>query len=235
MAAYFASDVHLRLDAPERSARFARFVRSLGPDDTLTIVGDLCDFWFASRQLHLGMDGCEGLRALADHSRGGGRLTILAGNHDARLMPEYAKWFDARLIDNDCTEVVHGHRLWLAHGHRLGARPFWKEAMESRAFATAFGNCPGPIAAWFERLNDGANDRGRQSSDRRHLDTYRRRAAERADAIDAAILGHVHRVVEETFLGRKLFVLGNWHRGTSYLRIDEDGLRLIREDADPML
>ena len=47
LAAYFASDVHLRLDRPERGRRFARFVGGLEPGvDTLTIVGDLCDFWY---------------------------------------------------------------------------------------------------------------------------------------------------------------------------------------------
>lgn len=227
MAAYFASDIHLRVDAPERSARFARWVRSLTPDDSLTIVGDLCDFWFATRQIHLGMDRCEGLRALADYSHQGGRVTILAGNHDARIFPEYEHWFNARLVGDDCAEVVHGKRVWLAHGHRLGARPLYKEAMESRWFGRAFARCPHRFAAWLEFLNDSENERSRDASDRKHLEIYRRRAAERAEETDIVILGHVHRVIREEAGRPRWYVLGNWHRGASYLRIDDESVRLI--------
>ncbi len=66
MPAYFTSDVHLRLDRPERGHAAARWVESLGNDDSLTIVGDLCDFWFASRRVQTGVTACPGLKSLAD-------------------------------------------------------------------------------------------------------------------------------------------------------------------------
>src|SRR5436309_13291502 len=88
VAAYFASDVHLRLDFPGRGRRFARFVGALEPeDDTLTIVGDLCDFWYVARQNDGGAMACDGLRALSEFRNRGGEVTILVGNHDCSLGP----------------------------------------------------------------------------------------------------------------------------------------------------
>ena len=66
MTCYLASDVHLRLDHPERGWRFARWVKRLDGGDTLLIVGDLCDFWMGARLRESELMQCEGLRALAD-------------------------------------------------------------------------------------------------------------------------------------------------------------------------
>ncbi len=53
------------------------------------MVGDLCDFWFASRQRR-GLElACDGLRSLADYVRKGGDLWVLPGNHDNWLGPYY--------------------------------------------------------------------------------------------------------------------------------------------------
>ena len=84
MPLYFASDIHLRPDRPDRGERFARWLATLQPGvDDVCLVGDLCDFWFASRQQQ-GWDlPCAGLRALAGFTAQGGVLTILPGNHDA--------------------------------------------------------------------------------------------------------------------------------------------------------
>ena len=63
MAEYFLSDVHLRLDHPGRGERLAWLADTLRPDDRLTIVGDLCDFWFAARQSSGNPARCAGLPA----------------------------------------------------------------------------------------------------------------------------------------------------------------------------
>ncbi len=58
---------------PARSGRrLARLVDRLGPEDSLTIVGDLCDFWYAARQHRADPMDCAGLAAagLVPRSRG---------------------------------------------------------------------------------------------------------------------------------------------------------------------
>ena len=73
MPDYFLSDVHLRLDQPDRGRRLALLVDRLRAGDSLTIVGDLCDFWYAARQFDADPMACAGLRSLASfRDRGGG-------------------------------------------------------------------------------------------------------------------------------------------------------------------
>ena len=50
MPHYFASDVHLRIDRPDRDRRFRAWLGRLTRDDALVIVGDLCDFWMGARR-----------------------------------------------------------------------------------------------------------------------------------------------------------------------------------------
>src|SRR5262249_39667858 len=74
LTVYCASDVPLRLDRPERGRRLARWVSRLESDDQLYVVGDLCDFWYGSRQRGADPMTCAGLRALAEFRARGGSL-----------------------------------------------------------------------------------------------------------------------------------------------------------------
>jgi UDP-2,3-diacylglucosamine hydrolase len=232
VAAYFASDVHLRLDRPDRALRFARFVDRLGPDDPLVLAGDLCDFWFASRQRPAGFGDCPGLRALAAFRERGGRLTIMAGNHDLWLGPFYERALGVGLTPEPLEVEAHGLRVHLVHGHRLGARPLWKAGMESRAFLETFARLPGPLARRLGAVLDRTNVRGRADDERRHLAVFRDYAGRLAASADLAVFGHIHTAQDDPASRPRLVVLGGWHEQSSYLKIDAEGPRLIVE-PDP--
>ena len=233
MAAYFASDVHLRLDHPGRARRLARFVARLCPDDSLVLAGDLCDFWLASRQRAGSWSACPGLAALADYRARGGRLTILAGNHDLWLGPFYGRVLGVGLTPEPLEVVAHGLRVHLVHGHRLGARPLWKAGMESRAFLETFARLPGPLARGLDRLLDRSNDQGRAADERRHMRIYRDYAGRLAGAADLVAFGHIHTPRDEASARPRWVVLGGWQEQASYLRIDDDGARLVIEPDPP--
>jgi len=229
MPTYFASDVHLRLDHPDRGARFGRWVDALRPDDTLTIVGDLCDFWFAARQRRADPMSCRGLRALADFSTRGGALTILLGNHDAWLGPFYERVLGAVLATEPLEVSAGGLRLHLVHGHRVGARPPWKGIMESRAFLTAFGMTPEPAARLLNVRLDFVNELHRAEATLRHLRRYRGYANALSPPPDLVVFGHVHALVDDDTHAPRTVVLGSWLLGGSYLRVDDQGARLVVE------
>ncbi len=233
MATYFASDVHLRLDRPERGRRFARWIDGLAPDDSLTIVGDLCDFWYAARQVNRDPMECAGLRALASYRDRGGSLTILPGNHDLWLGRFYERTLGARFVAEPWDVSVHGLRIRLVHGHLLGARRLWKKLMESRAFLHAFERCPGPLARTLDHLLDHSNEKNREWDDRRHLAVFRKYAEQQGPAFDIVALGHIHRPVDEAGSQPRLIVLGGWHYQASYLKIDPSGASLVIE-PDPV-
>lgn len=235
MAAYFASDVHLRLDRLDRSERFARWVEQLAGDDSLVIVGDLCDFWMASRQRRLDPHQCAGLAALVAFKERGGSLALLAGNHDAWLGPLYERLLGTPFEEEPLVREVYGLRVHLVHGHKLGARGWWKAGMESRLFLHAFASAPSRLARRLETMLDNSNDRSRAETDRRYLAAYERYADEHAGEADLAVFGHIHRPHDDRTRRPRLVVLGGWHAGSSFLRIDDQGAEFIvgSQQSDP--
>jgi UDP-2,3-diacylglucosamine hydrolase len=228
VAHYFASDIHLRDDHPERGARFRAWLGRLTPEDDLTIVGDLCDFWMAARDSERKLAHDASLAALAEFRRQGGSLTILAGNHDAWLCPLYARELGARIVAEPYDVTLYGLRIRLVHGHRLGARKRWKAAMESRAFFRAFGSLPGLIARPLDRFLAWKNVRGVVEDEARHIRVYRSYAATCRNAADLVVVGHVHSPVDEPEKVPRLIVLGGWQRHASYLVVDERGATFVR-------
>jgi UDP-2,3-diacylglucosamine hydrolase len=220
---YIASDVHLRMDRPERGQRFANWVRRLDDDDSLLIAGDLCDFWMGTRCRKSEMMECDGLRALVDFRARRGTLAIMPGNHDLWLCPFYERALGATIVAEPFDTAVHGIRLHVVHGHRLGARRKWKAWMETREFFTAFGHLPSPVAGLLDQLLERKNLSGLDEDELRHLAAYRRYTAEHRGLADIIVIGHVHRAVEESGSNPRMIVLGGWQQRSSYLSVDLSG------------
>jgi UDP-2,3-diacylglucosamine hydrolase len=223
VAHYLASDVHLRFDCPDRDRRFHAWLSRLNRDDSLVILGDLCDFLMAARCSETELLHCESLQALAAFGRQARSLAIMPGNHDVWLCPFYERMLGARIITEPHDLFIHGLRLRLVHGHLLGARRLWKSWMESRTFFEGFGRMPRPIARVLDQALTWRNEYGLLAEEERHLRVFRAYAARCKDAVDLVVIGHVHRPVDEAAAVPRLIVLGGWQRGTSFLMIDEKG------------
>jgi len=222
-ATYFVSDVHLRADEPDRDRRFLAFIQKLTPADSLIIAGDLCDFWMGSRTRKQDLDQYPSLRALAQFSRNGGALAIMAGNHDLWLMDYYAQSLGASILVEPHDLEVAGLRIRLVHGHLLGARRRWKSFMESHAFFRLFGFLPGFLAQPLDQLLAWRNRRGLLADEERHLNVYRHYTKNLAGKADLVLIGHVHRPVDDAHSQPRMIVLGGWQHRTSFLRIDALG------------
>ncbi len=231
MADYFLSDVHLRLDHPGRGERLARLVDTLKADDALWIVGDLCDFWYAARQVGGNPRDCQGLRSLIDFRSRGGSLTILGGNHDGWLGPFYEQALGARFVADGLDLERAGLRIHVAHGHRLGARTAWKAGMESRGFLEVFRRLPAPVAGALGAQLERTNRKNQEAFDRRGLAILRQAAHRMASTCDLLILGHVHLATDDRDRKPRLVVLGGWHAGSSYLVIDETTIEPVVQNA----
>jgi UDP-2,3-diacylglucosamine hydrolase len=228
VAVYFASDMHLRFDRPERGRRLARWVGGLDPGaDTLYLVGDVCDFWFASRQMGTDPLSCPGLKALAEFRARGGELTILPGNHDLWLGPFYERVLGARFVQEPLDVEAFGLRVHLVHGHRAGGRPPWKSGMESRAFLSTFGALPGPLADQLDHLLNRTNERRRIRDENRLIPRFKDYLSRVAGAPDLVVFGHVHTPLDDPASRPRLVILGGWHSRSSYLRVDDRGAELV--------
>lgn len=232
MPVYFASDVHLRLDRPDRARRLRRWVDTLAPDDALYLVGDVCDFWFASRQARIAPLACDGLNALAAFRNRGGSISILPGNHDLWLGPYYERVLGARILPEPQLVEAHGRRFWLVHGHRAGGRRLWKAGMESHPFLKTFGRIPGPLARRLDGLLDRTNESGRERDEARTVKVYRRYLEREKPEADVAVFGHVHSPLDDPSTSPRMVILGGWHERSSYLRVDDQGARLIVRSDD---
>ena len=233
MAVYFASDMHLRLDRPDRSDRLARWVDGLDPLDELYLVGDVCDFWFATRERRGDPFACPGLRALAGFRARGGMLTILPGNHDQWLGSFYETILGARFVSEPFLVAAHGLRIQLIHGHRTGGRAPWKFVMESLAFFRAFERLPAAVANRLDRTLETSNDLHRERDERRVMPRFLRHAEEVGQDADIVVFGHVHTPFDDARSSPRLIVLGGWQTAASYLKVDDQGARLI-EARDPI-
>jgi UDP-2,3-diacylglucosamine hydrolase len=230
---YFSSDVHLRNDRPDRDRRFCAWLDRLTRDDSLVIVGDLCDFWMGSRRTHDDPLRSESLRALAGFRRQGGSLAIMAGNHDEWLCPYYEAELGATIIAEPHEMTVHGLRLRIVHGHLLGARRAWKSWMESRAFFEAFAHVPGPFARALDQILAWRNERKLEADEERHLRVYGEYAAQFQGSADIVVIGHVHRAVDLAHTNPRLVILGGWQRRSSFLKIDASGATFhVERDCD---
>ena len=232
MAIYFVSDVHLRLDRPARGHRLAQLVDRLTPADHLIVVGDLCDFWCAARQMPLDPQNCEGLASLRKFQHRGGRLTIQSGNHDRWLEAYYRNTLGAEFV-MDAFEITSDNlRILSVHGHLLGARAWWKGVMESRPFLLGFRALFRSLAEQLESRLDTVNDHKRSMSDARHLAIYRLHADSLAERVDLVVLGHIHLTHDDNSIHPRLIVLGGWHHQTSYLRVENGvAMHFIEPDS----
>jgi UDP-2,3-diacylglucosamine hydrolase len=220
---FFLSDVHLRLDEPDRGRRLADLVDRFKAGDRLTIVGDLCDFWYGARQIDSDPMTCAGLRSLASFRDRGGLITVLAGNHDAWLGPFYEQTIGARFLPDSLETQVQGLRALIAHGHRLGAQTPWKTVLKGRAFLSAFRRVPSPLANALGSLLRQTNYKNQAAFDRKGLAVYRKYAERHPGEYDLIILGHVHSPLDTAPSRPRLVVLGGWQAHACYLVV-EDGI-----------
>jgi UDP-2,3-diacylglucosamine hydrolase len=230
VAHYFASDVHLRFDRPDRDERFSNWLSGLTSLDSLLIAGDLCDFWMASRTRAKDLLRSESLRRLAEFQRSGGMLSIMAGNHDAWLCPFYERELGAHIVSEPWEATVCGLRIHLVHGHLLGSRHAWKAWLEGRRFFNMFSRIPHPLARTLDLALTWNDDRTRTPDEERHLQFFRAYSSRFNRLADLVVIGHVHRAVDERATSPRMIILGGWQTKGSFLRIDESGASLHVEN-----
>ena len=155
-------------------ARVARWVHGLEAGDDLYLVGDVCDFWFASRRQKGDPMTDPALRALADFgpevdSSQSCRATTTTGSAPSTKRPSARA-----LVPEPLLVEAHGLRIHLVHGHRTGGRPPWKGIMESQAFLKSFEHLPAVIADRLDHVLESRNDESRERDERRIMPHYRR-------------------------------------------------------------
>ena len=233
MTAYFASDVHLRLDRPERGRRFARLGRaSSTPDDRAPD---------RRRPLRL-LDGhppfarpssctCEGLRALADSAAAAGRSTILAGQPRPLALPVLragARRDDRRRAARRRRSTACGSTWSTATCWAPGSK--WKSLDGGPDFFRAFGQSPHPSAGLLDQLLEWKNHEAWTTTS---AGTSGRlpRVCRRSSAARPTSSSSATSIAPSTTMPSdpRMIVLGGWQDRSSFLRIDPVGGHVPRD------
>jgi UDP-2,3-diacylglucosamine hydrolase len=229
-AAYFLSDAHLGADsdASERAqrTRLHDFLNSLaGRASALYIVGDLFDFWFEyrsaiPRRLFSTLSVLERLRS------SGLEITYLNGNHDFWLGHFLSAELGIRTVDGALPLELQGRRLWVHHGDGLAGgdlgyrvlKRVLRSPISIGLYRWVHPDLGIPLAHWASNLS--RDTKGERPLEPERL--WNEIAVPRFKAgYDAVVIGHFHHLYERREAGREFFVLGDWIRRFTYLRLEE--------------
>ncbi|MDI6746566.1 MAG: UDP-2,3-diacylglucosamine diphosphatase [Rhodocyclaceae bacterium] len=121
-SALFISDIHLSPNEPATAARFLACLASIaapaGAASSLTILGDLFDYWAGDDDLDDPFNAriVAALRALADSGVG---IAFMAGNRDFLIGEAFAAAAGLVLLPDPCVREIAGEPSLLTHGDLL--------------------------------------------------------------------------------------------------------------------
>ena len=223
VAHYFASDVHLRFDRPDRDRRFSNWLTRLTPDDSLLIAGDLCDFWMASREpTKRSRCKAQSLRRLAEfRPPRRRRCRSCPATTTPGSAPFTQNELGARIVPDPFDLTVYGLRLHVVHGHLLGARRAWKAWLEGPRFftASAASRIRSPVRSTASL--SGTTTASSLPTKNGTSEFFRAYASRLQGLADLVVIGHVHRAVDEAQTNPRMIVLGGWQARSSFLKVDE--------------
>jgi UDP-2,3-diacylglucosamine hydrolase len=235
--AFFLSDCHLGLSGTaaerEREARVVRFLEALDPrTDSLVIVGDLFDFWFAYR-CAIPRGGFAVLSVLHALKRQGMAVTFVGGNHDFWALPFLEGDLGLEVADGILARSIQGRRFFIAHGDGLGSGDHGYKLLKHvlrNPVAIALYRLLHPdlgirLATWSSHAS-----RESQTIDPRLADRMFDEVAAPAFAAghDVVVLGHLHLPTLREEGGKAMAILGDWVENYTYLRVEDGRLALER-------
>jgi UDP-2,3-diacylglucosamine hydrolase len=113
----FVSDLHLRVERPDLTERFAAFLADTAAADVemLFILGDLFEYWIGDDSLADAFNAnvCALLRATADR---GTRICFIAGNRDFLIGETFAAAAGIKLLPETVKVGAGGTATLLMHG-----------------------------------------------------------------------------------------------------------------------
>lgn len=236
MTTLFISDLHLHGAHPAITAQFVAFLRGEARRAAhLYILGDLFEFWVGDddpdpvyRQIQ------EELQAL---TASGVACSVMHGNRDFLLGPQFCARTGCRLIDDGTVITLYGQRVLLTHGDVL--------CTDDRSYQRLRRIVRNPLVQWlFRHLPLSRRERiaariraGSQMHTRQAEPTIMdvNHTAVNAAFIRARVTlmvhGHTHRpAIHQHQVGGQAcirIVLGDWHAQGSVLRWSAAGYDLV--------
>ena len=237
--ARFVSDLHLRVERPDLTERFAAFLADTAAAniEVLYILGDLFEYWIGDDDLadSFNAEVCALLRGTVDM---GPRIRFIAGNRDFLIGETFAAAAGIELLPETTTVGTGGAPTLLMHGDTLCTDdiPYqeFRQMVRSRAWQANFLARPLPerraeMESLRRRSAAAIQDKTAESMD---ANAAAIRAALTAHGCSRLIHGHTHRPGYEDIQldsgSAERWVLSDWDTGRGdALEIGAAGVRRI--------
>lgn len=232
MTRLFASDLHLDPARPQATAQFLELLGGPAREAaTLYLLGDLFEVWLGDDEPGpLGRQVAAALRALAAQ---GVAVFVMRGNRDVLLGEAFCAEAGATLLPDPVLLTVGTRKVLLTHGDALCTDDGAYQRLRSllRDPEVQAGLLALPIdrrRALAEEARAGSRDHLAQAGE--YITDVNPQAVARAmrgAGVELLLHGHTHRPAIHRLEvdGRPCtrIVLGDWSRGPSVLRWEEDG------------
>lgn len=235
-AVFFISDLHLQPRNCIQNEYLDEFIESVfsTSGNTLYILGDYFDFWIgddAAQRLGYGRQ----LRTIKRLTEKHNTVNFMRGNRDFLVGTAFSEITGARLLDDPAKIELTGKTCLLKHGDDLCT-----DDVEHQRFRVMTRDQQWQDAV----LSKSVDERLELASQMRQMSGSNYKPTEIMDVneqcvkeifaeqpVDVLIHGHTHRPAVHNYLindrARQRIVLGDWHKGISYLKVDDNGFQLV--------
>lgn len=234
---YFASDLHLGLDASrstqERERLFVSWLDSVSADaKAIFLVGDIFDFWFEySHVIPKGFTRILG--KISELSDRGVEIHFFCGNHDMWSLDYFEKECGATVHYGSAELELYDKMVHIEHGNLVPRNSVMVAIMNAIFCSTPlrwlFRRLIHPSFvmrlghAWSSHSRKSRSIRSSFNGEDEPLVQFSRKTLE-TKHIDYFIYGHLHCLANYALNDKnRIVILGEWIEGTPYARLSPNG------------
>ena len=228
---FFIADLHLCPQRPDTNDLFEEFINNifLSQGETLYILGDLFEYW-------IGDDGAEKLgystqlELLSNLVDKGKQIYFMHGNRDFLVGADFSASTGIKILDDPTQIELADKTCLLKHGddlctddiehqkfRQMTRNPSWQNSVLSKSIEERLA-----LASQLRQMSGSSYkpseimDVNEHAIEQTFVDSN----------VEILIHGHTHRPATHDYLingdKKQRIVLGDWHKGISYLRVDEE-------------
>lgn len=200
---------------------------------SITLLGDFFDAYIEYAEA-LPKLSSRVLGALARYVDGGGRLVVMAGNHDPWHRTYFQEEFGATFYPDVWETTLCGHRIHVVHGDGLRPgtytriKPLLRHPVPVWLYQNVIPvNLGMRLARWFSGRSRLAERKSVVQAEKGVMLRYAERVLARPD-VDIVLMGHTHRAADVALSGGRYLNTGDWRRTFSYVEVTDDAVKLVR-------
>lgn len=238
MTHWFISDLHLAPEETRITAGFLDFMLEPQDGDHLYILGDFFNYWLGDDVPHPYIDNIKNvLKATTER---GVKLFFMHGNRDFLIGEQFCKDTHITLLEDPSIITLNDEPVLLMHGDSLCTLDTeymaFREMVRSQKWQAQFlGQSLEDRLAFANKARD-ESQKGNAIKEQTIMDVTKSEvdASLTKANVTRLIHGHTHRPAIHDFdldgANAQRIVLGDWYSHGWYLKVNEQGYRLVDFD-----